>query len=48
MLKTSPAVFAVGNQYQIMVETTSECLMSVKIGENTYEIDLKQKRKPKK
>ncbi|MBQ1951031.1 MAG: metallophosphoesterase [Clostridia bacterium] len=36
MLKTSPAVFAVGNQYQIMVETTSECLMSVKIGENTY------------
>ena len=36
MLKTSPAVFAVGNQYQIMVEVQSESLMSVKIGEKTY------------
>lgn len=36
MLKTTPAVFAVGKTYQIMVEVTSESLMSVKIGENTY------------
>lgn len=36
MLKTSPTVFAVGNQYQIMVEVQSESLMSVKIGKKTY------------
>ncbi len=36
MLKTAPAVFAVGNDYQIMVEVESESLMSVKIGDKTY------------
>lgn len=36
MLKTCPAVFAVGNHYQIMVEVQSESLMSVKIGDKTY------------
>lgn len=36
MLKTSPAVFAVGNNYQIMVELQNEALMSVKIGGKTY------------
>lgn len=36
MLKTAPAVFAVGNQYQIMVEVQAEALVSVRIGENTY------------
>lgn len=36
MLKTSPAVFAVGNNYQIMVEVTKESLFSVKIGEDEY------------
>lgn len=36
MLKTSPAVFAVGNEYQIMVEIQCESLMSVKIGDKTY------------
>lgn len=36
MLKTSPAVFAVGNTYQIMVEVQIESLMSVKIGDKTY------------
>lgn len=36
MLKTTPAVFAVGNHYQIMVVVEREALMSVKIGEKTY------------
>lgn len=36
MLKTCPAVFAVGNDYQIMVEVTEESLMYVQIGEETY------------
>ena len=36
MLKTTPAVFAVGTDYQIMVEVQREALMSVRIGENTY------------
>ncbi len=36
MLKTSPAVFAVGKNYQIMVEVQSEAMMGVKIGEKIY------------
>ncbi len=36
MLKTAPAVFAVGNDYQIMVEVKNESLMSVKVGDKTY------------
>lgn len=36
MLKTFPAVFAVGNTYQIMVEVKGEALVSVKIGEKIY------------
>ena len=36
MLKTAPAVFSVGNNYQIMVEVQSESLMSVKIGDKVY------------
>ena len=36
MLTTAPAVFAVGNEYQIMVRTEKECLFSVRIGERTY------------
>lgn len=36
MLKTSPAVFAVGNTYQIMVELQAESLMSVKIADKIY------------
>ncbi len=36
MLKTAPAVFAVGNEYQIMVEVERESLMYVKVGEKTY------------
>jgi len=36
MLKTSPAVFAVGNTYQIMVEVQQESLMSVKIADTVY------------
>ncbi len=36
MLKTTPAVFAVGNEYQIMVEVEKEALMSVKVGEEIY------------
>lgn len=36
MLKTSPAVFAVDDHYQIMVEVQSESLMSVNIGGKTY------------
>lgn len=33
MLKTSPAVFAVGTDYQIMVEVEKEALMYVNVGE---------------
>ena len=36
MLKTTPAVFAVGKEYQIMVEVECESLFSVKIDKNTY------------
>lgn len=36
MLKTNPAVFAVGNNYQIMVPTTCETLMSAKVGDEWY------------
>lgn len=36
MIKTAPAVFAVGTNYQIMVEVQSESLMSVIIGDKTY------------
>lgn len=36
MLKTSPAVFAVGNDYQIMFEVNSNALISDRVGENTY------------
>ncbi len=36
MLKTAPAVFAVGNDYQIMFEVESDALVSVRVGENTY------------
>lgn len=36
MLKTAPAVFAVGNCYQIMVEVMEESLFSVRIGDKTY------------
>ena len=36
MLKTSPAIFAVGNTYQIMVELEIEALMSVKIADKIY------------
>lgn len=36
ILKTSPAVFAVGNTYQIMVPVTCESLMWVKIGDKCY------------
>ncbi len=36
MLKTNPAVFAVGNQYHIMVPVNCECVMWVRIGNNNY------------
>ena len=36
MIKTSPAVFAVGDRYQIMVEVQSPSLMSVRVGQQTY------------
>ena len=36
MLKTAPAVFAVGKKYQIMVEVTKESLFSVRIGDKIY------------
>lgn len=36
MIKNSPAVFAVGKTYQIMVEVQGEALVSVKIGKKTY------------
>ncbi len=36
MLKTAPAVFAVENTYQIMVQTSKPCLFWVKINNNEY------------
>jgi len=36
MLKTKPIVFAVGNEYQIMVELEKEALVSVKVQEELY------------
>lgn len=36
MLKTTPAVFAVGNEYQIMVEVKHESLLWVRVGNETY------------
>ncbi|MBQ7827166.1 MAG: metallophosphoesterase [Clostridia bacterium] len=36
ILKTAPAVFAVGDTYQIMVPVTDLCLMWVKVGEDCY------------
>ena len=36
MLKTVPAVFAVGSCYQIMVEVCREALVSVRVGDKTY------------
>lgn len=36
MLQTAPAVFAVENEYQIMVPVERECLFWVRVGENDY------------
>lgn len=36
ILKTTPAVFAVGDTYQIMIPVTCPCLMWVKVGEDCY------------
>lgn len=36
MMKMSPAVFAVGNNYQIMVPVTHESLMFVRVGSKCY------------
>lgn len=36
ILKTAPAVFAVGETYQIMVPVNKECLMWVKVGDKCY------------
>ena len=36
MWNISPAVFAVGNEYQIMFPTKKECTMKVKIGDRFY------------
>lgn len=36
ILKTSPAVFAVGSTYQIMAQTEREALVFVRVGEKTY------------
>lgn len=36
MLKTAPIVFAVEDTYQIVVPVTTECVMWVQIGDNTY------------
>lgn len=33
MFKTAPAVFAVGDSYQIMVTVTAPALFSVKVGD---------------
>ena len=36
MLKTAPAVFAVENEYQIMVKCERECLFFLKVGDECY------------
>lgn len=36
MIKTTPAVFAVGDEYQIFVPVKISCLMWVKVGNETY------------
>ena len=36
MLKTNPAVFAVGRNYHIMVPVNSECVMWVRVGDKNY------------
>ncbi len=36
MLKTAPAVFAVNNNYQIMVQTRRTCPFSVKVNGKIY------------
>ncbi len=36
MIKTAPAVFAVGNDYQIMFESEKPTLVSVKVGDEQY------------
>ena len=36
MLKTAPAVFAVGDHYEIMVPVKGHCLFWVQVGDNTY------------
>lgn len=36
MLKTAPAVFAVGREYEIMVAVTSEALFWVRVGDTCY------------
>lgn len=36
MLMTAPAVFAVGDRYQIMIPTKRRCLVWVKVGDETY------------
>lgn len=36
VIKTNPAVFVVGDTYQIMVPVTCEALMWVKVGDNSY------------
>lgn len=36
MLRTTPAVFAVGKEYQIIVETKTESLFWVQVGNETY------------
>ncbi len=36
MLKNAPAIFAVENTYQILVQVTAPCLFWVQIGEETY------------
>ena len=36
MLKSTPAVFAVGKEYQILAKTTRNAFFSVKVGDRTY------------
>ena len=36
MLETAPAVFAVGNRYQILIPTKKRCLVWLKVGDKTY------------
>ncbi len=36
MLKTAPTVFAVGNEYQIMVSVNTPCLFRVTVGNHSY------------